>query len=270
MKKFITLIICLISILVQSQVQTKKQKVIQILEPQTFYLNGGAKSAFGGNSRIGFKIDLPPNTLEWYYAFTTEPNENKEQNIQLENQLRLILSTTSLSNSLISLIKIPKGIGLIDVYLTDRKGYDIFFEKDFWGIWKYKSPNYNIEGSVASAKDGKVKIDDVKQGTHFLVIRNTSSREGINVKLEVVAIVEETITDMNVWDKKSKDLIFNRLKHDIKKSFPFYSNKKIEEISICMMAKLTSELKPSDLNLMAEYELKSLTQKHFSDCQTRD
>ena len=41
---------------------------------------------------------------------------------------------------------------VITVYLTDRKGYDIFFEKDFWGIWKYKSPNYNIEGSVASAK----------------------------------------------------------------------------------------------------------------------
>ena len=220
----------------------------------------------GGNSRIGFKVDLPPNTVEWYYAFTTEPNKSTEQNIQLENQLRFLLQTSGFSGSLLSLIKIPTGQGLIDIYLTDRNGYDIFFEKDFWGMWKYTSPGHNIEGSRTNVKDGKVQIDDLKKGSHFLVIRNTSGTTGVNVKLEVVAIVEETTTDLSVWDKKSKDLLFNNLKADMKRSFSQYSEDKIEEITGCVMTKFTSDLKPRDINTLAEYELKAIIKKYVTDC----
>jgi hypothetical protein len=266
MKKIFTLIILIQSLLSFSQVQTKTQKVIKILEPQSFYLNGGTKSMVGGNSRTGFKIDLPPNTVEWYYAFTTEPNKNDEQNIQLENQLGFLLKTTGFGGNLINLIKIPVGQGLIDIYLTDRKGYDIFFEKDFFGMWKYTSPGHNIEGSRTNIKDGKVKIDDVLKGSQFLVIRNTSGTTGVNVKLEVVAIVEEVSTDLSIWDKKSKDLLFNSLKTDMKKSFPQYNEDKIDELTGCVMTKFTTDLKPTDINTLAEYELKVKIKKYITEC----
>jgi hypothetical protein len=156
MKFFFTVIIILKTFFCFSQVQTKTQKVIKILEPQSFYLNGGTKSMLGGNSRTGFKIDLPPNTVEWYYAFTTEPNKNNDQIIQLDSQIDFIIQqTTGISENLLNLIKIPIGQGLIDIFLTDRKGYDIFFKKDFFGTWEYTTPNHNIEGSRTNIKDGK-------------------------------------------------------------------------------------------------------------------
>lgn len=221
----------------------------------------------GGNSRTGFKIDLPPNTVEWYYAFTTEPNKNNDQIIQLESQIGFLLQqTTGISGNLLNLIKIPIGQGLIDIYLTDRKGYDVFFKKDFFGMWEYTAPNHTIEGSRTNIKDGKVKIDDIRKGSHFIVIRNTSSTTGINVKLEVVAIVEETTTDLNVWDKKSKDLLFNSLKGDMKKSFPQYTEDKIEEVTGCVMSKFTTNLKPVDISTLAEYELKAMVKKYVSEC----
>jgi hypothetical protein len=220
----------------------------------------------GGNSRSGFKIDLPPNTIEWFYAFTTEPNKSDDESIQLENQLKFLLQTTGFSGGLLSLIKIPAGKGLVDIYLTDRKGYDSFFEKDLLGTWKYISPSHNIEGSRTNIKDGKVKIDDVKKGTHFLVLRNTSASTGVNVKLEVVAIVEEIVTDLNSWDKKSKDLLFNNLKEDIKRSSPQYDEEKIDEITGCIMSKFTSDLKPVDVKELAEYELKALIKKYKTEC----
>lgn len=266
MKKIFTLLIVFQTLFNFSQVQTKTQKVVKILEPQSFYLNGGSKNMVGGNSRTGFKIDLPPNTVEWYYAFTTEPTKNNQQNIQLENQLGLILQTAGFSSNLLNLIKIPAGQGLIDVYLTDRKGYDIFFEKDFFGMWKYTAPRHNIEGSRTNFKDGKVKVDDLTKGSHFLVIRNTSATTGVNIKLEAVAIVEEVVTDLSSWDKKTKDMLFNSLKADIKKSFSQYSEDKIDEITGCVMTKFTSDLKPTDINTLAEYELKAIVKKYLSEC----
>ena len=266
MKCIFTLIFSIHSLFFYPQIQTKTQKAIKILEPQSFYLNGGAKSMAGGNSRTGFKIDLPQNTVEWYYAFTTEPNKNSNQNLQLEKQLSYILSASGFTSNIVNLIKIPIGQGLIDIYLTDRRGYNLFFEKDFLGMWKYTAPGHSIEGSTINAKDGKIKIDDIRTGSHFLVIRNTSATTGINIKLEVVAIVEEIITDMTVWDKRSKDLLFNSFKKDIQKAYPYYSEDKVDEITGCVIEKITSELKPSDVNTLAEYELKKLIKNHYSNC----
>ncbi|WP_286707394.1 hypothetical protein [Flavobacterium sp. 38-13] len=266
MKKTFTLILLFQSILSFSQVQTKTQKTIKILDPQSFYLNGGTRNMLGGNSRTGFKIDLPPNTVEWYYAFTTEPYKNNTQNLLLEYQLRSLLQTTGISGGLLSLIKIPTGQGLIDIYLTDKNGYDSFFEKDFFGTWKYISPGYTIEGSRKNAKDAKVKIDDLKTGSHFLVIRNTSATTGVNVKLEAVAIVEEVTTDLSTWDKKTKDLLFNNLRTDMKNAFYQYNDDKIDEITGCVVTKFTADLKPTDISTLAEYEIKAIIKKYLTEC----
>lgn len=266
MRRLFTLIILFQSLFSFSQVQTKTQKTIKILEPQSFYLNGGSRNMLGGNSRTGFKIDLPPNTLEWYYAFTTEPNKNNIQNLQLENQLRFLLQTSGFSGSLLSLVKIPAGQGLIDIYLTDKNGYDLFFEKDFWGMWKYTAPRHTIEGSRTNTKDAKVKIDDVKTGSHFIVIRNTSATTGVNIKLEVVAIVEETTTDLSQWDKKTKDQLFNYLRTDMKNTFYQYNDDKIDEVTGCVITKFTKDLKPTDVSNLAEYEIKAIVKKYVGEC----
>lgn len=47
--------------------------LVTIVEKRAYYLNGGARAALGGKSRVTIKIDLPKNTKKWYYSFSTTP-----------------------------------------------------------------------------------------------------------------------------------------------------------------------------------------------------
>lgn len=266
MKKILSIILLFFFQFIFCQVENKIQKVVKIIEPQSFYLNGGTRNYLGGSSRTGFKIDLPPNTVQWYYAFTTESNKNNDQSIQLQNQLMSIITSVNNTNPVLSLIKIPQGQGLIDIYLTDKKGYDIFFQKNAFNLWTYDAPNSYIEGSRKNHREGKVMIDDVKKGTHYIVVRNTSSTVGINVKLEVVAIVEEKIINYNEWSKEVKNDLYNKIKEVVKNDYKSYDETKIEELSICIMTNLTKEVKPSDFLNMADYEIKLILKKNIENC----
>lgn len=266
MKKIITLVVLVYSLWSYSQIPDKTYKQVKLIEPQSFYLCGGTKNMMGGTSRTGFKVDLPPNTVEWYYSFTTEPNKNKIQHINLDDQLGFLLKTMGFSNDLLKLIKIPVGEGLIDVYLTNRNGYDSFFKKNGFGAWVYKAPNHFIEGSGQNMRQGKIKIDDVKSGSHFLVVRNTSGTTGINIMLEVVAIVEETTFDMSKWSKEYKEQLFHTIRKEVSIIYAYYSEDRLDEIAGCMMAKILAQKKPSDLSELAEYELKMFYKKQYSEC----
>jgi hypothetical protein len=50
------------------------KKVVSLTE---FYINSGSNSTFkGGKSRVTFPVLLPPNTVQWYYEFSTYRDAN--------------------------------------------------------------------------------------------------------------------------------------------------------------------------------------------------
>lgn len=158
--------------------ETKK-----LIDTRDIHLNGGMRSQFGGKSRIYIKFDLPPNTVEWYYSFTTAKGQNGTGNLNLALQLGSILSNLGVLNSTsISTIKVPDGEATADIYLIDNKNVKPFMDKVEF--------EYQMEGMVENTKQGIVKIDDVKKGTWFLGLRNPSSMNGINLNIEIVAITE--------------------------------------------------------------------------------
>lgn len=250
-----------------SQVQIKTQKVVQVLDPQSFYLNGGTRNMMGGNSRTGFIINLPVNTVEWYYTFTTESNKNQENNLQLESQISFLMSSVGFSGGLLNLIKVPEGQGLVDIFLTDRQGYDIFFKKDFWGQWEYTSPNHNIEGSRKNAKDGKVQVNSIKSGQHFLVIRNTSGTTGVNVKIEIVAIIEEITTDFSKWSKETKDGLFEEIQRNLKQKYPYLGQSNIDGIAGCMTGKIINNYSIEIFKELADFEMKNIEKTIEEECK---
>lgn len=67
----------------QAQTIVRERKPVQVYSPQTFYLNGGNRATFGGKSRVWYNIQLPENTVEWYYSFTTTKGQDPTENIQL-------------------------------------------------------------------------------------------------------------------------------------------------------------------------------------------
>lgn len=163
--------------------ETKK-----LIDSRDIYLNGGMRAEFGGKSRISIKIDLPPNTVEWYYSFTTTEGENGTANLNLAMQLsRMLVDPSGLSSIATSRIKVPEGAAAADIYLLDQRNMNLFLQKvDLNGGAFLQYP----EGMVQNTKQAIVKVDDIKRGTWYLGLKNPSAMNGININIEVVAITE--------------------------------------------------------------------------------
>ncbi len=158
--------------------ETKK-----LIDNREIHLNGGMRSQFGGKSRTYIKFDLPPNTVEWFYSFTTTKGQNGTKNLNLALQLGSILADGStLTSTAMSTIKVPEGVATADIYLIDKKNYQPFLNKVTF--------EFDMEGTVENTKQAIVKVNDVKKGTWFLGLKNPSSMNGINLNIEVVAITE--------------------------------------------------------------------------------
>jgi len=200
MKRILVLLYSLFNcIFVQSQnldSVTTTHKSIPIIQQRTFHLNGGNKSTLGGGkSRVYLQIDLPPNTVEWYYSFTTSGNENIKQNLNLAVQLTSLiasyyinpasslLSSSGLTSKAIASISIPAGSHAIDAYLCDE---------DNIGKFLNKAPfNYQMEGTTENTTQGVISVRNHDSGTWYIGLRNPAMVYSANITIEVVAITEE-------------------------------------------------------------------------------
>ncbi len=261
MKKILLFIIISTSFTVYSQIRTKEKRTVQLIEPIESYINSATN--IGGKTRIYCKINLPVNTVEWYYIFTTTPNENRK-NLNLFNQVSTLLTVNPIANILTSALTVDAGVHPIDVFLMNNKGLEEFDKRDFFGGYEYSRPSHLAEGTLLNSKEGKVKISNINKGNFYLGLRNPSINTGVNVKLEVVAIVEEIIIDNSKWSKETKELLYDKLITDLKKSN--LSEEKIQNCANCMMSKLTKELTPKDFSELANYEITEIVKKHKTDC----
>jgi hypothetical protein len=196
MKKCVFLLIGIfVSLSLSAQTSYKiVQKVKSIHLPQNFYLNGGTRAMLDGTSRTSIPVELPPNTVEWYYTFSTTSDANsvKTQQTQLNllSQLAKYLDPTGISGVAVGAIFTPSGSEACDVYLFDKANNDKFIDKDD----KWGNPfSYKIEGSRKSIKSGVVQIKHFDKGVYYLGIRNPSAFSSLFVTIEVVAIVEERV-----------------------------------------------------------------------------
>lgn len=191
-KHHIFMLLFLITVnIIFSQSYEVKTETKQLIKSRSVYLNGGLRSAFGGKSRIAIKVDLPPNTIKWYYSFSTKKGKSGTQNMNLAIQVSGMLADPSgISSTLLSSIKVPEGVASADIYLCDRDNINAFTsKKDLNGGTYY----YNMEGSVENTKQAVVEVDDIKTGTVYLGFKNPSTSDGINISFEVVAITETKV-----------------------------------------------------------------------------
>ncbi len=167
------------------------RKTVQVLSPQTFYLNGGNMATFGGGkSRIWYDVKLPKNTVEWYYTFTTAKGQDPKPSINLFSQLTRMVDPTGFTAIAVNAIMTPPGTAVCDLYLMDRPNCDKFMEKvDNWG----GSYTYWVDGSRLNLMQATVPVTDHLLGNLCMGFKNPSATQGITVQFEVVAVVEETV-----------------------------------------------------------------------------
>ena len=202
MNKFLTLI--LLFLINSGFAQEVKKESHQIIEPRNVYLNGGMRSAFGGKSRTYLKIDLPPNTKQWYYSFSTSKGKSGVKNLNLALQLSSLLADPSgITSQAISAVGVPEGSGSIDVVLCDFKNIKLFQNKVDNNGGTY---SYIMEGTVENTKQAVVQINDVKTNSWYLGLKNPSSLDGINISIEVVAITEEIVKKVKTPEREKAEL----------------------------------------------------------------
>lgn len=204
MKNCILLVLFLLifQTVVKAQVTEKVRDTKKIISKRDLYINGGLRSGFGGKSRTYIKIDLPPNTIEWYYSFSTTLEKSNTKTLNLGIQLAKILTDpTGITSNIASAIDVPKGVASADIYLLDRNNLNSFFNKEPF--------RHYSEGMVENTKQAVVKIDDLKLGTWYLGIRNPSSLYGINLSIEVVAIIENKIIAKKTEKQQKAEMLGN-------------------------------------------------------------
>jgi len=189
-KKTLTILTCFfLTVHLSAQSVKSNQSVKTIIERREIYLNGGARATIDGKSRTIIPISLPENTVSWYYSFSTSAGESGSQNLNLFAQLyALTLDPTGLLENAASEIKVPTGSAVIDVYLLDKKNSNLFFQKvEYYG----ETYSYFSEGHVTNTKQAVVSIHNLISGDYFIGLRNPSTLEGVEISIEVVAIVQE-------------------------------------------------------------------------------
>lgn len=164
-----------------------------IQAPQYFYINSGSHSLFkGGKSRIRVPVEIPPGTVEWYYTFSADRNEEQIKKttagLDLLGDLSLALDQTGSVGFAMTLLTSPPGGHVCDIYLTTPANSILFERKEAF--------YYISSGTRKNIKSGVVKITNPNIGTYYLGLKNPDNMHGVHISLEVAAVVYEQVWDV--------------------------------------------------------------------------
>ena len=171
-----------------NQLTTLKFDKTNTLQKEKFYLNSRSNALIkGGKNRIIFPVNLPKNTVEWFYVFTASRKEadikNTLKTFNLAGSLTTFINQDkSLQNSVNSL-NAPPGADICDIYVLDEKNARLFIGNEDY--------TYDIEASRENFKSGIIEVAKKSKSKLFLGIKNPDNIYGIHVSFEIVAIVEE-------------------------------------------------------------------------------
>jgi len=268
MKQRILLILvflCVTANIVYGQTYKKVRKVVPILTNQSFYLNGGTRATFGGKSRTNLTISLPANTVEWYYVFSTSPNEGNSQSINLVSQLTRLVDPSGVTAIATNALFAPTGNGgACDIYLLDRANVDKFMSKsdNFGGSY-----SYNMEGTRENFKNGVVQIKGIRTGIWYLGFKNPSATTGVNITVEVAAIVEETVLDYDTWSSETKTTFYNNFYKGLKENK--LDDNIAKEIAGCLIEKITTQKTPQQWDNMTEGSRQTYLNEVYEGCTSK-
>jgi len=166
----------------------KEFKAVSIVPISDFYVNSGSNAVFkGGKSRITIPVTLPANTQEWYYTFSASRNkidiDKAKSSFNLVGQLSKLVSGTSVLNIGIDMLTKPPGGNVCDVFQLDFTNRSLFEAK--------QQHQYFLEGTRLNISSGVSKITGGANQTFYIGIRNPDEYYGIDIAIEVVAIVLE-------------------------------------------------------------------------------
>jgi hypothetical protein len=252
MKKLLTAFILFSAYAVYAQ--SYIEKPVQLRPAETFHVN--SVTSLTGSTRKLIQFQLPPNTVRWYYSFSAFRNAKDVSNVQEEfnllSKLSHVIDVSGTTAGALAFLGRPPGSNNCDVYLLNSDNDVRLFEA------KQNNFYYCREGSMDGLVSGVMEIKDPDRmfGTQSLGFRNNDLSYGIDVKLQIVAIVRTEAT-INGWTKEQKELLFNKFKDGLIKNGinTYLTSQELGSFVGCILQKLTSSYTPKQIQEYANYEL---------------
>lgn len=179
-----------------AQVKTVSYKVVPLVENRQYELDGGIIVL--NTSRVIIPVNLPENTVEWYYMFASYADEDVLQKgttgINLASQLSLALDQTGFTSGLIAGLITPNGSSSSNIYVFGDRSNAVNFvnktdQKLFPEYWSYYS-----QVSISSTTHGKQMIGFSPKEQFYIGIQAGPSPVLVDVEIvAIVAIIDESV-----------------------------------------------------------------------------
>lgn len=250
----------LITFIINISLHSQTYENVKIIETTKVLNSTTNESLLGGVSRITIPINLPSNTVEWYYSFTTTPGSNGSSSINLLGQMGSLLGGGTPATAILSKIKIPQGSGAINAWLmTPESKYNFETQNDDQVLYYADLSETNTTQSIR-------KITNPIAGSFYLGLSNNSSYEAVSVTLEVIANIRKEATT-NGWTKSTKQNMYNIVKQTLNTTFKDQIKQShINSFSGCLMTKLTKDYTPNQLSSLAGYEFNNIFASYAETC----
>ncbi len=245
------------------------ERAVSLIQPQEYYINSYLNLT--GQSSLVLEVDLPPNTIKWYYtvaaARTKELIAFSKAQFSLLAQLTRIIDNTGTAAKALTLLTTPPGNDYCNVYLLASAQDAKAFNKEF----SLKNYQFISESSRENIVSGTVEITHSERvsGKQFLGFYNPSAIYGITMVVEVVAIVKEE-KRINGWSAREKDQLYtaNRAAFIENRMLGQWTEKQASDLYECVIEKITAGHTPFDLSGFAKYELENILNGLVLKCQT--
>ncbi len=206
--------------------------IVTISPAQNFYLDSRIVSNINGRSRLVLPVNLPEGTVKWYYSFAATDSKGEPLEwVGLAGQLTKLVDKTGIASELINRLVKPSGTAVCDIFVLDTEGVKLFESKDD------KKVVYDKDFSRFNMTGGVVEVS-TKNPRPSIGFSNPSIKTGINVKVEVTALVlkskkntQSPIEKQSTWDKTAKNELFMRMSY-------FFDGKKnvaTDAIQLCAL-----------------------------------
>lgn len=184
MKKaiFFSIIILFTSLSCYAQEET----LVEVISG-TRYLNNPAR--IGGASRLSIPVNLPYNTVRWYYVIYAYRDGNEvarvQQQFNLFSQLTRLYDQSGTTANLMSLLTAPNGGTYCNVYLLSSYAD----ANKFTNILNTYSYYPNGSSKHVSSWKQEVAWSNLISGTQYIGVENPTFGYGLNLGIQVVAVV---------------------------------------------------------------------------------
>lgn len=191
---------------------------IQCIVPATvIHLESSGSALLGGKSVEVIELDLPVNTLYWYYRaahFTSEDAAKKALSTQdLSHKLEIILEQSDTLPVTLPYLNLPKGNTSGTIYLlSDSSDVKTVMER-----WRISRPSYIQNASSIAQNNAFKKIASPQQskGKQYIAISNPSTLSQCFTLLEVVAVVKQEKLLKNQWKVSDLEKIKKEIIHEL-------------------------------------------------------